>query len=163
MLSTSPGSALRPGGSRRCRAFSGRCPRTAAWASWLSSISRQISKAIWQSCSRRTRRCPWRPPLMASAVEPNHVYLIPPGKCLKIFHGKLLLSDPAPAHGSTLVVDQFFCSLAEDQGERAIAIALSGHRKRRHTGHPRSQGSRRHGDGTKRGVREIPWDAAQRD
>ncbi len=59
-------------------------------------------------------------------VEPDHVYLIPPGKCLKIFHGKLLVSDPVPARGPTLVVDHFFCSLAEDQGERAIAIALSG-------------------------------------
>jgi two-component system CheB/CheR fusion protein len=59
-------------------------------------------------------------------VEPNHVYLIAPGKCVKIFHGKLLISDPSPAHESILVIDRFFCSLAEDQGERAIAIALSG-------------------------------------
>ncbi len=59
-------------------------------------------------------------------AEADHVYLIPPGKCLKIFHGKLLVSEPVPARGSNLVVDHFFCSLAEDQGERAIAIALSG-------------------------------------
>src|SRR5260370_37376859 len=97
------------------------------------------------------------------AVEPNHVYLIPPGKCLKILHGKLVVSDTLSGHGSNLVVDQFFCSLAEDQGERAIAIALSG------TGTDGTRGIRvvkengGIGDGTMRGVREIPEHAGERD
>jgi len=61
-----------------------------------------------------------------TVVEPNHVYLIPPGKCLKIFHGKLLLSEFKPGDGPNLPVDLFFRSLAEDCGERAIGITLSG-------------------------------------
>jgi two-component system CheB/CheR fusion protein len=59
-------------------------------------------------------------------VEANHVYLIPPNKNLKIFHGKLLLSDHVRSSGINLPIDIFFKSLAEDQGDKAIAIVLSG-------------------------------------
>ena len=58
-------------------------------------------------------------------IRPDHVYVIPPGKCLKIFHGKLLLLDPEKSVPH-LPIDQFFRSLAEDWGELAIGIALSG-------------------------------------
>jgi chemotaxis response regulator CheB len=58
-------------------------------------------------------------------IRPDHVYVIPPGKCLKIFHGKLLLLDPEKS-APHLPIDQFFRSLAEDCGELAIGIALSG-------------------------------------
>ncbi len=59
-------------------------------------------------------------------VLPNHVYLIPPKKNLSIFHGKLLLSDQDPNRGINLPIDVFLHSLAEDQGEKAVAIILSG-------------------------------------
>ncbi len=60
------------------------------------------------------------------AVEPNHVYLIPPKKNLTIFHGKLMLADQDSSRGINLPIDVFLRSLAEDQGERAVAIILSG-------------------------------------
>ncbi len=60
-------------------------------------------------------------------VEKNSIYLIPPKKNLKIFHGKLLLSDQADhPRGINLPIDIFFNSLAEDQKEKAIGIILSG-------------------------------------
>ncbi len=59
-------------------------------------------------------------------VEANGIYLIPPKKNLKIFHGKLLLSDQDHSQGLNLPIDVFLRSLAEDQGERAIGIILSG-------------------------------------
>ena len=59
-------------------------------------------------------------------VESNTVYLIPPKKNLRIFHGKLLLSDQDYSRGINLPIDIFFHSLAEDQGERAVGIILSG-------------------------------------
>jgi two-component system CheB/CheR fusion protein len=58
-------------------------------------------------------------------IQPDHVYIIPPGKCLKIFRGRLLLFDPEK-RAPHLPIDQFFRSLAEDCGELAIGIALSG-------------------------------------
>jgi two-component system, chemotaxis family, CheB/CheR fusion protein len=58
-------------------------------------------------------------------IQPDHVYVIPPGKAVKIFHGKLLLLDPK-TRAPHLPIDRFFRSLAEDCGELAIAITLSG-------------------------------------
>ena len=59
-------------------------------------------------------------------VEANAIYLIPPKKNLKIFHGRLLLSDQDHSRGINLPIDIFLHSLADDQGERAAAIILSG-------------------------------------
>ena len=59
-------------------------------------------------------------------VEANTVYLITPKKNLSIFHGKLLLNDPDPSKGINLPIDIFLRSLADDQGEKAIAVILSG-------------------------------------
>jgi two-component system CheB/CheR fusion protein len=59
------------------------------------------------------------------AIKPDHVYVVPPGKCVKIFRGKLLLLEPEK-RAPHLPIDQFFRSLAEDRGELAIGIALSG-------------------------------------
>lgn len=59
-------------------------------------------------------------------VLSGNVYLIPPKKNLSIFHGKLLLNDKAVNQGINLPIDIFLRSLAEDQGEQAIAIILSG-------------------------------------
>jgi len=59
-------------------------------------------------------------------IQPNHVYIIPPGKDMAIFHGVLNLSIPELARGLRLPIDSFFRSLAEDQGERAICVILSG-------------------------------------
>ena len=59
-------------------------------------------------------------------VRRNHIYLIPPKKNLTLFHGKLLLEDQGRREGINLPVDIFLRSLAEDQGERAVAVILSG-------------------------------------
>ncbi len=59
-------------------------------------------------------------------VAPNCVYLIPPKKNLTIFHGKLLLSEQDHSRGINLPIDVFLRSLAEDQGESAVGIVLSG-------------------------------------
>ena len=60
------------------------------------------------------------------AVVPDHVYVIPPNRDMALFHGKLLLSVPEQPRGKRLPIDAFLRSLAEDQGERAIGIVLSG-------------------------------------
>ncbi|MDO8311107.1 MAG: chemotaxis protein CheB, partial [Sideroxyarcus sp.] len=59
-------------------------------------------------------------------VQPNCVYAIPPNHDLAIFHGILQLSAPDAPRGQRLVIDAFMRSLAEDQGEKAIGIILSG-------------------------------------
>jgi two-component system CheB/CheR fusion protein len=60
------------------------------------------------------------------AVAPNTVYVIPPNRDMAIFNGALQLSLPEAPHGQRMPIDAFLRSLAEDQGERAIGIILSG-------------------------------------
>jgi len=62
----------------------------------------------------------------AMVVAPNHIYMIPPNKDLTINNGELFISVPARPRGLRLPIDSFFCSLAEDQRERASCIVLSG-------------------------------------
>jgi two-component system CheB/CheR fusion protein len=59
-------------------------------------------------------------------VEPNCVYLLPPMKEMILRGRRLLLSDKDPRHGLALPIDLFLRSLAEDAGDRAIAVILSG-------------------------------------
>ncbi len=58
-------------------------------------------------------------------VKPDCVYVIQPGKNMRLSNGKLLLSSQKE-HELNLPIDLFFRSLAEDAGARAIAIILSG-------------------------------------
>jgi two-component system CheB/CheR fusion protein len=59
-------------------------------------------------------------------VQPGRIYLIPPKKEMIISGGRLLLSDKDPNQTLSLPIDTFFRSLAQDAGERAIAVVLSG-------------------------------------
>ena len=59
-------------------------------------------------------------------LEPNSVYLNPPDKDVGIFNARFQLTDPVEVHRIRLPINNFFRSLAEDQGENAICIILSG-------------------------------------
>ena len=62
----------------------------------------------------------------AMVVQPNCVYIIPPNRDMAFFGGSLHLLEPTAPRGQRLPVDFLFRSLAQDQGERAIGIVLSG-------------------------------------
>lgn len=59
-------------------------------------------------------------------VEPNCVYVIPPGKALSAADGHLRLSSLVHDRGKRVAVDLFFRTLAETHGPHASAIVLSG-------------------------------------
>jgi Methylase of chemotaxis methyl-accepting proteins len=59
-------------------------------------------------------------------ANPNSVYVIPPNKDLAILHGSFQLLEPSAPRGMRLPIDFFFRQLAEDQGENAVGIILSG-------------------------------------
>jgi two-component system CheB/CheR fusion protein len=75
---------------------------------------------------QRSTTMPVHEALDQTKILSNHVYIIPPGKDMAIFNGALNLSIPELARGLRLPIDSFFRSLAEDQGERAICVILSG-------------------------------------
>jgi two-component system CheB/CheR fusion protein len=61
----------------------------------------------------------------AMLIEPDKVYLIPPGNLMSAATGQLHLSPKNP-RGLSLPIDLFFTSLAQEYGNRAIGVILSG-------------------------------------
>ena len=59
-------------------------------------------------------------------LQPNHVYVAPPGTHMALLNESLHFMDPNQGESIRLPIDYFFRSLAEDKKERAIGIILSG-------------------------------------
>jgi len=59
-------------------------------------------------------------------VEPDHVYVIPPNKSLKIDHGQIEVSNITSNEVRRAPVDIFFRTLAQSHGPRAVSVVLSG-------------------------------------
>jgi two-component system CheB/CheR fusion protein len=59
-------------------------------------------------------------------IEPNTVYLIPSTNFMVIKDGKLILSDKKIKPIPYMTINYFFTSLAEERGDKAIGIILSG-------------------------------------
>ncbi|HVJ28622.1 MAG TPA: chemotaxis protein CheB [Vicinamibacterales bacterium] len=91
----------------------------------LQHLSPDFKSLMDELLSRRTQM-QVRPAEHEMLVEPNTVYLLPPQKEMIIRQRRLLLNDRDPRHGLTLPIDLFFRSLAQDAGDRAVAVILSG-------------------------------------
>ncbi len=61
-----------------------------------------------------------------TTVKPNCVFVIPPDATMTIADSRLKVVKPAPPRDRRRPIDSFFQSLAEDQGESAIGVILSG-------------------------------------
>ncbi|WP_274963522.1 CheR family methyltransferase, partial [Thioclava electrotropha] len=59
-------------------------------------------------------------------LEAGHVYTIPPGYGLEVENGRLKLSEFAQPRGLRRPIDDFFVSLGQDLGRRAVCVILSG-------------------------------------
>jgi two-component system CheB/CheR fusion protein len=59
-------------------------------------------------------------------IEPENIYVIPPGAYLSVGNGALLLSQPQERYGARLPFDFLLHSLAKEYGQRAICVILSG-------------------------------------
>ncbi len=62
----------------------------------------------------------------AMPIKPDHFYVIPPGKYLAVADGLLRLSQPEARHGARLPFDFLLHSMADQCGDRAMCIVLSG-------------------------------------
>jgi len=74
----------------------------------------------------RTTKIPVTEVTDGTAVKPDHVYVIPPDSTMTIKDGVLRLAARTLTRGQHLPIDQFLSSLAEDRGNRAIGVILSG-------------------------------------
>jgi two-component system CheB/CheR fusion protein len=59
-------------------------------------------------------------------VQTDHVYVIPPNATLTIDDCTLRVTKPERSRGRRTPIDSFFLSLAEDQGDDAVGVILSG-------------------------------------
>jgi len=62
----------------------------------------------------------------AVTIEPNTVYVIPPGRVLTIEKERLAVSERVDDHLRRFPIDQFFRSLAQARKDESICIVLSG-------------------------------------
>jgi two-component system CheB/CheR fusion protein len=83
-------------------------------------------KSLMEELLRRHTAVPIQRVVDGVTVEPNVIYLIPPNTDMIITSGRLHLTERDPEQALTLPIDLFFRSLAQDVGERAIAVVLSG-------------------------------------
>ena len=83
-------------------------------------------KAMLTELLQRATAMPVQEATESTRAEPDMVYVIPANTELTIVDGRLHLAEPAQPRGRRLPIDVFFCSLARDQGERAIGVVLSG-------------------------------------
>jgi two-component system CheB/CheR fusion protein len=59
-------------------------------------------------------------------VQPDHIYVIPPNTSMAMKNGVLRLAARVLTRGQHMPIDHFLRSLAEDRGNRAISVILSG-------------------------------------
>jgi two-component system CheB/CheR fusion protein len=59
-------------------------------------------------------------------VQRDHIYVIPPNKTMGIAGDKFVLVERDASHTPHLPIDHFFTALANDRGDQAIGIVLSG-------------------------------------
>lgn len=59
-------------------------------------------------------------------VMPDKIFVIPPNSVMTIAQGRLEIRKRRNLAERLLPIDTFFASLAEDQGERGVAVVLSG-------------------------------------
>ena len=83
-------------------------------------------KALLAELLQRVTDMPVREASRNLRVEPNSVYVIPPGSEITLVGGILNLKRPHEPRGMRLPINVLFSSLASDLGERAIAVVLSG-------------------------------------
>ncbi len=81
--------------------------------------------SILPSILQRSTRMPVSEVKSGEKIRTGEVYVLPPGQELKIAKGKLVLHRRVKSERHP-VIDLFFSSLAEEQGEQAVGIVLSG-------------------------------------
>ena len=83
-------------------------------------------KAMLAELLQRATPMPVREAQNDELIEPDCVYVIAPNTELSIKNGHLHLDKPSEPRGLRQPVNILFSSLARSQGERAIAVVLSG-------------------------------------
>lgn len=83
-------------------------------------------KSLLSEILARTTQMPVMEVQDCMMVEPNHVYIIPPNSKMTLAQNLLRLTPREKIQGKDMSVDAFFNSLAQERGNKAIGVVLSG-------------------------------------
>jgi two-component system CheB/CheR fusion protein len=83
-------------------------------------------KALLPTLLQRVTSMPVREVVQEMRIEPDSVYVIQPNTELSVVAGTLRVATPVEPRGMRLPINVLFSSLAQGEGERAIAVILSG-------------------------------------
>ncbi|MDP1566494.1 MAG: chemotaxis protein CheB, partial [Polaromonas sp.] len=114
------------GGLAALEEFLGQVPPDSGMAYMVVQHLDPTQKAMLAELLQRITPMPVREAKNGQQVVPNHVYVIPPNAELSLNGGLLRLATPSEPRGMRLPINILFSSLASAQGERAIAVVLSG-------------------------------------
>jgi two-component system CheB/CheR fusion protein len=82
--------------------------------------------SVLQEILARTTKIPVTEVTQGVVVQPDHAYVIPANTNLTLKNGMLQLGSRVLTHGQHMPINDFFRSLAENAGQQAIGIILSG-------------------------------------
>ncbi len=91
----------------------------------ISHLDPEHKSALGEILARATSM-PVRKVEDGLAVEPNHVYVIPPNRDIVIAQAVLHLAPRTETRGAHMPIDTFLGSLARDRGSQASGVILSG-------------------------------------
>jgi len=114
------------GGLAALEAFFGHVPLDSGLAYVVVQHLDPTRPTLLVGLLQRVTQLPVREVLDGMLVQADTVYVIPPGCELTVAKGRLHLSQSQHPRGLRLPIDVLFNSLAQDQGERAIGVVLSG-------------------------------------
>ncbi len=83
-------------------------------------------KTLLGSLLQRVTSVPVRDAHNGVVLAPDHIYVMPTGGQLRVERGCLRFKPAHKSSSSPEAIDVFLTSLAQDQGERAVGVVLSG-------------------------------------
>jgi len=114
------------GGLDACRKFIEALPATTGMAFILVQHLDPTHESMMVDLLAGHTRMAVRQAADGALLEPDHLYVIPPGAYLSVDSGALHLSEPLARHGARLPFDFLLRSLADEYEERAVGVILSG-------------------------------------
>jgi two-component system CheB/CheR fusion protein len=83
-------------------------------------------KTLLGSLLQRVTALPVRDAHNGVVLAPDHIYVMPTGGQLRVERGFLRFKPARKSSSSPQAIDVFLTSMAQDQGERAVGVVLSG-------------------------------------
>lgn len=114
------------GGLEACKQFFCAMPADTGLAFVLVQHLDPNHESLMADLLAKYTKMPVAQALDGMRAEPNHLYVIPPNYYLSIRAGVLHLGPPTERRGMRMPIDHFFRALAEERGEKAICVILSG-------------------------------------